>query len=278
MERELSLGRVHYEIRGSGSPIVVLHGGPGDVRHMQGVMEPVFDDEAPWQRIYFDLPGNGRTKASEEVDSYDRVLDFVLEFIDSQLPDRRFALVGLSYGGYLARGVLHERPNRVAGMCLIVPRVMQDRAEKTVPEHKTLFVEDGFHDRLKPEEIWMRDILVIQTREHLEAIRQYISPALSLYDAGLSDKFVQASPGLSIDVDNLAAPVEIPVLIVTGRQDSITGFRDIWPLLRLFPRATYATLDQAGHFLGLIEQKRLFQCLTAEWLDRLNDDRWWNSP
>jgi pimeloyl-ACP methyl ester carboxylesterase len=155
---------------------------------------------------------------------------------------------------------------------------MQDRAEKTVPEHKTLFVEDGFQDYLKPEEIWMRDILVIQTREHLEAIRQYISPALSLYDAGLSDKFVQASPGLSIDVDNLAAPVEIPVLIVTGRQDSITGFRDIWPLLRLFPRATYATLDQAGHFLGLIEQKRLFQCLTAEWLDRLNDDRWWNSP
>jgi pimeloyl-ACP methyl ester carboxylesterase len=84
MERELSLGRVHYAIHGSGSPIVVLHGRTGDVGHMQAVMEPVYDDEAPWQRIYFDLPWNGRTKASNEVDSYDRVLDFVLEFIDSQ--------------------------------------------------------------------------------------------------------------------------------------------------------------------------------------------------
>jgi pimeloyl-ACP methyl ester carboxylesterase len=90
MNYEISLGRVHYETQGVGLPIFILHGGPGDITFMRGLMEPVFERNSGWHRVYFDLPGNGQTAPTQEVDSYDRVLDFVLESIDSISDDRPY--------------------------------------------------------------------------------------------------------------------------------------------------------------------------------------------
>ena len=38
----------------------------------------------------------------------------------------------------------------------------------------------------------------------------------------------------------------------------------------LFPRATFAALDKAGHLLPL-EQERLFRALADEWLQRVEE-------
>ncbi len=53
---------VHCDVRGSGSPVLMIHGWSPDHRLMTGCMEPVFEALVrPWKRIYFDLPGMGRT-------------------------------------------------------------------------------------------------------------------------------------------------------------------------------------------------------------------------
>jgi len=44
-------------------------------------------------------------------------------------------------------------------------------------------------------------------------------------------------------------------------------YEDILPLLKNFPRSTLAILDMAGHLLQ-IEQRKLFETLTKEWLIR----------
>jgi pimeloyl-ACP methyl ester carboxylesterase len=64
------------------------------------------------------------------------------------------------------------------------------------------------------------------------------------------------------------APFAGPALILTGRQDDITGYADQYPLLPHYPRATFAVLDVAGHNLQ-IEQPDLFYALVSEWLDRV---------
>jgi pimeloyl-ACP methyl ester carboxylesterase len=269
MDDSINGGTVHYDIVGEGTPIVMLHGGPGDLLYMKGLMEPIFQGHSTWQRLYLDLPGCGLSKSDETVKSYDDVLEFVLEFISQQLPDRPFALAGHSYGGYLARGVIHRWPNRVSGLCLIAPRIVQVRDNKIVPEHVTLFEEPGFRQYLTPEEQWMTDYLVVQTEEGLEAMRQHFLPGLERYDEDHSDRMNSISPGLSFDVDDLESPFESPTLIVSGRQDRVTGYQDAWRLLEQYPRATFVVLDKAGHFLGLVEQKKLFHSLVMEWLDRM---------
>ncbi len=278
MKGNLKGGTVHYEIHGDGTPIVMLHGGPGDLLYMKGLMEPVFEEFPVWQRLYLDLPGCGLTKKDETVSSYDHVLDFVLEFIAWQLPERQFALAGHSYGGYLARGVIHRWPDRVNGLCLMAPRVMQIRDQKSVPDHATLYVEPGFRELLDAEEEWLPDYLVVQTRTGLEAIRQHFMPGLERYDQAHSEEMNRISPGLTFDVDELASPFKNPTLIVTGRQDRVTGYQDAWKLLTIYPRATYAVLDMAGHFLGLVEQTQLFRTLVSEWLDRVIAEAWPDIP
>ena len=46
------------------------------------------------------------------------MLDVVVDFIDAILPEQRFLLVGVSYGGYLARGVMLRKFDLVEGMAL----------------------------------------------------------------------------------------------------------------------------------------------------------------
>jgi pimeloyl-ACP methyl ester carboxylesterase len=95
---------VYYEEAGSGRPLLMLHGGGLDHRHMQDDMEPLFTSRAKWRRIYPDLPGMGKTRAAGWITNQDHMLEVVLEFIDAIAPGERFVVAGQSYGAILRAG------------------------------------------------------------------------------------------------------------------------------------------------------------------------------
>ena len=64
-----------YEIIGKGIPVVMIHGFSVDRETMKGCMEPIFVDLKGWKRIYFDLPGMGKTKGTPLVKNSDHILD-----------------------------------------------------------------------------------------------------------------------------------------------------------------------------------------------------------
>jgi pimeloyl-ACP methyl ester carboxylesterase len=110
MECELESITIHYEMIGEGRPIILLHGYPLDHRYMVHDMEPFFEHREGWKRIYPDLPGMGKTPGADWITTQDQILDIVLDFIDQVIPGQRFVVAGASYGGYLARGVIHADP------------------------------------------------------------------------------------------------------------------------------------------------------------------------
>lgn len=75
--------------------------------------------------------------------------------------------------------------------------------------------------------------------------------------------------GFAYDVDALSRPFERPALFLLGRQDHNVGYKSALDLMENYPRATFAVLDGAGHFLGGIEQIDLTRVLIGEWLDRV---------
>lgn len=93
----------------------------------------------------------------------------------------------------------------------------------------------------------------------------YYLPAEEQADLEFLGNIQQNGYALSFDP---TTRLEGPVLIVTGRQDTITGYADAWPLLEDYPHATYAVLDQADHDLP-VQYHRLYHALVADWLDRL---------
>lgn len=74
---------VYYEKYGEGIPIIMIHGFAPDSQLMIGCMEPVFDKESSFSRIYLDLPGMGKTENYDSIQNADHVLTLLLEFIEA---------------------------------------------------------------------------------------------------------------------------------------------------------------------------------------------------
>jgi pimeloyl-ACP methyl ester carboxylesterase len=273
MECELKDITIHYELFGTGRPIIMLHGTGVDHTYMVSDMEPLFRKRDGWKRIYPDLPGHGKTPGSDWITDQDKMLEVVLDFIDKVIPGERFVLSGSSKGAYLARGVIHRRFESIDGLLLTVPVIFADGAKRDLPSHVTLVKDPVLVSELEPEEVeGFFQIAVVQNHKVLEYVRSNLSTAGELFDETFLSKIVDLpeNNNFSFAVDTLTEPFPAPTLIVSGRQDSAAGYRDAWKILENFPRGTFVVLDRMGHLLGA-EQETLFHCLASEWLDRVEE-------
>ncbi len=264
---------VYYEMFGEGRPIIMFHGWGIDHRHMLSTMEPLFKDRRGWKRIYLDLPGHGATPGKDWVTNQDKFLDVVLDFIDAVIPGQRFVVAGASAGAYLARGVAYRLPASMDGLLLEVPLITAFAAMRHVPSPVTLVADQALVSALNPDEAdGYFQYAVVQSQKVADFVRTEYTAAGEAGDQAFQAKIREHDENyaFSFDVDALPCPFPAPTLIVTGRQDSIIGYRDAWGILENYPRATFAILDRSGHFLE-IEQKELFHALAGEWLDRVEE-------
>ena len=267
MECRLERITVHYEEIGEGRPLVIVPGWPDEWRVPADYLEPVFEDRTGWRRIYLDLPGRGQTRGEPWITTNDQVLAIVLDVLDRVIGSARFAIAGHSAGAYLARGVLHERPDRVDGLLQVVPEL--DRGDREAPAHTALVSEPGVVERVGVE--LGRDFAdafagfyVVQSSEVYERIKP-LWPMVRTADGVFLDRLEST---LSLEVDPPAVPFDGPSLFLIGRQDSVVGYQAPFDVAEAYPRATIAILDRAGHGLPW-EQDGLTRALIGDWLDRV---------
>jgi pimeloyl-ACP methyl ester carboxylesterase len=230
--------------------MVLLHGLAADHRLMEAPFETTLERRTAWRRLYLDLPGMGRTPG-DRVASTDDVFSVVRDTVDALVPGP-YAVVGQSYGGYLARGLAAAHRDRIEGVALLCPVIVPRHSERDVPAHRTLVRDPALVAAVGSEALDADVVGVIQTAETWRRAAEEVLPGEAAADA--------------------ATILEVPTLILAGRQDSSTGYRDTWRILEHYPRATFAVLDRAGHALQ-IEQPALLDALVEEWLDRVEEQR-----
>jgi pimeloyl-ACP methyl ester carboxylesterase len=261
---------VHYVEHGPTGPgaatVVLVHGFPVDQRLMVSAFEPAFADRPDWRRVYVDLPGMGGTVAPD-VASTDDVFRILRGAVQALVPEGPYALVGQSYGGYLARGLTAADAGRVAGLAVVVTVVEPRQDLRVLPQRQVLVQDPALMERVGPETLAAEEVLVVQTEETWARSRQEVDPGLAAADPEMVAR-VEAHYAGSFPVEPV--PFDKPALVLVGRQDSITGYRDAWGLVEHYPRASFAVLDRAGHSLHL-EQRGLFEALVGEWLDRVEE-------
>lgn len=272
MSRRTS-AQLHFVEHGEGVPVLALHGWTPDHRLMSGCLEPVFAGRRGYRRLYPDLPGMGRSVAPADVASSDDVLAAVQDFVDETIGDAPFLLVGESYGGYLARGLVRSRPEQVLGLALICPTgTAVEHADRICPEHQVLRSEPDLIESLEPRLAdEFTEIAVVQSAETLRRFQDEIMSGLDLADRTAMARIRQRWV-LTTDPEDGPA-YRRPALVLTGRQDSVVGYVDQFALLPHYPRASFAVLDVAGHNLQF-EQPELFEVLVREWLDRVAAESW----
>lgn len=272
---ELGDVSVYYETRGTGRPVVFLHGWSWDHRIEMADFEPIFGRRPGWLRIYPDLPGSGRTRGHERIEDQDAILDVVARFLDEVVGAAPLVLVGTSAGAYLARGVVSARAAAIDGLLLRVPLIIPDDRQRTVAKFTPLLADPDLIAALGDDAHTLGDVLV-QRAGYVDALRakqrSLIGPSELESDTAhlASIRDDPARYALSFDVDALAQPFDRPTLIIAGRQDTEVGYQDAWRILENYPRASFVVLDRAEHRWP-IDEHALFDALVGEWLARVDE-------
>lgn len=244
---------VHYVEHGTGRPVLILHGAGVDHREPEACFEPMFVETSAFRRVYPDLPGMGRTVATDDIGSAEDVLELLLTFADQVTAGNPYLVMGHSAGGYFAQAMAARRPERVVGLALICPLLP---AGGDVPPHRVLV---GSDDNLGDAEF--QNYFVIHTPEMLARYDRYVVPGTALVDeeamTRIGQRWELKSGG--------EPPYDSPALIVAGRHDSTVGYAAAVGLADRYPRSSVAVLADAGHALPH-EQPDLLGALITNWL------------
>ena len=116
---EVSGARIHYLDKGSGPPIVILHGLGGQMGNFTYALLERLTDE--FRVILMDRPGSGYSRrAPGATGRLTEQATIVAEFI-RKLGLERPLLVGHSLGGAIALGVALDHPETVKALALVAP-------------------------------------------------------------------------------------------------------------------------------------------------------------
>jgi pimeloyl-ACP methyl ester carboxylesterase len=250
-------------VGGADDPAVLhLHGFQVDHRVLRDPMERVYTACPGWRRVYVDVPGFGIAPPSAAVGSSDEALALVFALLDEVGGGRPAAIVGQSWGGYLAHAAAALRPDAVAGIALLCPMTVPEHAARDVPEVPPVEIPADIAAGADEADLDLfREIAFVVDAEQFGFFRSAVLPAVRAADPDALERI----SGAYAFTDPPQTVFAGPSLIVAGRHDRIVGYRDAWRLAERLPRATYAVLDGAGHHAHL-EREAETAALLRGWL------------
>ncbi len=247
---------IYYEIigSGSGSPLVLVNGGPGfDHRYMH--CSDSWDRLAANRKVvFYDQRGNGRSSGIKEGQSCllaDQIAD--LDALRAHLGLDKMDLLGHSWGGYLVMAYAARHPGRIAHLMIV------DSAAPKIQDTVFLF------KNIYPETVAREDSLAFAVELGDEAaisadVREYIS--MLFYSPAARDAMLARTGELSyhqsvnksvwndlqrFDLNPELPKFRFPTLVVTGRYDFNVAPSVAWAIHRAIPGSELAILEKSGH-------------------------------
>lgn len=259
-------GRMRVVERGSGTPLFLLHGFGVDHRLLLP-LDSVIEAVGGWRRIYLDLPGHGGSTVGDASSTEDLVAA-VEEEIRDRVGGESFAVLGSSFGGMIARRIVHDFRDQVLGLAVIAAVFVASHANRDVPERVVLSESAAVLRELGEAGDAYAEMAVVHTPDNARAFVEHAYPGLTSADQDALER-ISEHYALAEEPEKASpAPFTQPTLLVTGRQDQVVGYRDAWARVGHYPRATFVALDAAGHNVHL-DQPAVTTALVTNWLERV---------
>lgn len=253
---------IHYEIKGTGEPIVFFHGLCLDLNFMKINYDSNFKYDK-YQRIYIDIPDMGESQSFfEPQPSSDFLMKLLLRLLDTLEIDT-FYLCGHSYGGYLSLGIAHLCPDRIKGLFLTCPVITANSNNRIVEQHLNI-LKDNFKlpqtkeaadfskmNVIISEKAWQKyltEILIGIKKCNFSFIKKLQCSNYKYYQ-------FQEETGLK----NWQS--EIPLFLLLSRHDHIVGYKEQVKMARNFKKCNLLILENAGHNLPLDQPEMFSSCV-----------------
>lgn len=176
----------------------------------------------------------------------------------------RFALAGMSLGGYVVWEVLRRAPERVTRLALLDTSARPETPAQTARRRELIALSDsdGFPavlDALWPAEVAAGRVDDVGLRRRFDAMCQRHGP----------DVFRRQQEAIVVRADSRPdlAGVQVPTLVLCGRDDAITPLDGHEEMAAGIAGAELVVLDDCGH-LSTWERPEQVTAAMRSWLTR----------
>ncbi|MCX4981948.1 alpha/beta fold hydrolase [Streptomyces sp. NBC_00572] len=237
---------IHYENRGEGPALLLVHGHPFD----HTMWQPQIDRFSATHRVIApDLRGYGRTPLGARRDKTG-LGDFAEDLIDllDALRIDDCVLAGLSMGGQIAMELYRRHPDRIRGLVLAdtFPAAETDEGKAARNAMADRLLAGGAQAvREYADEVLDRMVAPYNTHAapHVHRMMCATDPAGAA--AALRGRAERP------DYRETLTKVPFPALVVVGRDDSYTPVADAEDMHALLPHSTLAVIEEAAHLPNL---------------------------
>ncbi len=264
--------------RGSGYPVIVLHGGPGlDHHEFADYLDPLTDE---FRLLLVDQRANGRSeRPPESTWTLERMAQDVI-MLARALGLDRYAVLGHSYGAFVALQNAVDYPGMAA----------QTIVSGGVPSMKYLEVVDRNLATFEPIELreqvtasWARESSVRTQEEFAEImidqmpfhfgdpldarIAEYVERTKDTVYSPDMLRVTSTNGADGIEVEERLGDVASPMLVCTGRLDRTCTVEASDAIAKGVPNAELRIFEKSGH-MSFVEEPELYNAIVRSFLTR----------
>lgn len=174
----------------------------------------------------------------------------------------RFALGGLSMGGYVAQEIMRQAPDRVERLALIDTSYLPDTPELT--ERRRTLIEMATRGRFEGVTKRLLPLLIHNDRLDDKALTETVQEMARRVGR---DAFVRQEHAIIARPDGThdLGLIACPTLVLCGRQDALTGVDVHAKMAAGIPQARLVVVEHSGH-LSPLEQPQAVSAVLRYWL------------
>jgi pimeloyl-ACP methyl ester carboxylesterase len=175
----------------------------------------------------------------------------------------RFALCGLSMGGYVAFEIMRQAPERVLKLALLDTQARPDTAEARARRRDLIaLAERGAFETATGR------LLPLFVHPDRREDRALVDPILAMANQVGRDGFLRQQTAILNRIDSRPslAAIDCRPLALVGRQDLLTPIEVHEEIAAAIPNATLVILPRCGH-LSPMEQPAMVNGQLIAWLD-----------
>ena len=261
--------------RGEGTPVIVLHGGPGlDHHEFADYLDPLADAN----RLFLvDQRSQGRSDPSpEQTWTLERMAQDVI-MLALALGLDEYAVLGHSYGAFVALQNAVDYPG-IARRTIVSSGIASSRFLLDVDDQLSRFGTPELRARVV--RAWEREATVATQEGFAEVMRDqwpfhfadpedpriddYVERSAGVYAPDVLRHFATADSG-GIEVESRLGEVRSPVLVLAGRHDRVCTAPAAEAIAAGIPRAELHIFEESGH-MAFVEQQEEYLEVVRDFL------------